>query len=304
MNQSANPKSLYVIGNGFDLWHGIPSKFSDFKRYVAVHEPRIFEDVETYLPAGDEWGQLEQALAGMDADALVNHLGQFMPSYGADDWRDAGHHDFQYEVKNCVNRLSAGLKIQFMNWIKGLPFPDRVDLKRRLTTLDPTAQYLSFNYTPTLAAIYGIDTQRVCFIHGSAAVEGDELILGHAWGPSTRPSLNSRDGIEEMDVRLFEANQIIDDYFSSTFKRSDEIILRHIDFFNNLFNVGQVIVLGHSLSGVDASYFTALLKAPALTDANWKFACRDQSEWSEKLLLLKILGIPVHKASPISWEDV
>lgn len=304
MNQSSKPERLYVIGNGFDLWHGIPSKFSDFKRYVAIHDPRIVEEVETYLPAGDEWGQLEQALAEMDVDALVDNLGQFMPSYGADDWSDAGHHDFQYEVESCVDRLSVGLKGQFTNWVKGLPIPGRADLKRALTTLDPNALYLSFNYTPTLSKIYGIDPQRVCFIHGSAALQDDELILGHAWNPSSRPSLNSRDDVEDMDVRLYEANQIIDDYFSSTFKQSDKIIRRHIDFFNNLSNVEQVIILGHSLSDVDAAYFTALLTVPALTVANWKFACRDLSEWPEKLLMLKTLGVSSHKASPISWENI
>ena len=107
-----------------------------------------------------------------------------------------------------------------------------------------------------------------------------------------------------MDVRLYEANQIIDDYFSSTFKQSDKIIRRHIDFFNNLSNVEQVIILGHSLSDVDAAYFTALLTVPALTVANWKFACRDLSEWPEKLLMLKTLGVSSHKASPISWENI
>ena len=28
------PNTLYVIGNGFDLWHGIPSGLGDFKHYV------------------------------------------------------------------------------------------------------------------------------------------------------------------------------------------------------------------------------------------------------------------------------
>jgi hypothetical protein len=28
-------ETLYIIGNGFDLHHGIPSKYSDFKIYLA-----------------------------------------------------------------------------------------------------------------------------------------------------------------------------------------------------------------------------------------------------------------------------
>ena len=78
MNQTATLKSLYVIGNGFDLWHDIPSRFGDFKVYVSENAPQIFNAVETYLPAGDEWNQLEQALAEMDVDALIDNLGHFI----------------------------------------------------------------------------------------------------------------------------------------------------------------------------------------------------------------------------------
>lgn len=30
-----NSRTLYVIGNGFDLWHGIPSSLAQFKQYVC-----------------------------------------------------------------------------------------------------------------------------------------------------------------------------------------------------------------------------------------------------------------------------
>jgi hypothetical protein len=304
MNQTATLKSLYVIGNGFDLWHDIPSRFGDFKAHVSENAPQIFNAVEAYLPAGDEWNQLEQALAEMDVDALIDNLGHFMTPYGAVDWSDSGHHDFQYEVENCVKCLSTGLKDQFASWVRGLPIPTQLDLSRRLKTLDPTAHYLSFNYTPTLKSVYGIDYRRVCFIHGSAATKDEELILGHAWSPTARTSLNSREDIEEIDVRLFEANEIIDGYFSSTFKKSAEIIQKHFDFFSHISGVEQVFVLGHSLSEVDSDYFATMLKIPALTVASWKIACRDLSEWPEKLISLHNLGIPTHKATPVIWESL
>ncbi|MGE8374592.1 MAG: bacteriophage abortive infection AbiH family protein [Diaphorobacter nitroreducens] len=304
MKRLAKPKCLYVIGNGFDLWHDIPSKFSDFKSYVSKNAPEVFEEVETYLPAGDEWNQLEQALAEMDVDALIDNLGHFMASYGADDWSDSGHHDFQYEVDNCVERLSTGLKHQFANWVRGLPIPNHLELGRRLTTLDPAAYYLTFNYTPTLKSVYGIDSRRVCFIHGNAAVQDEELILGHAWSPTVRPSLNSREDVEEMDVRMYEANEIIDSYFSSTFKRSAELIQKHAYFFDQLSDVEQVVILGHSLSEVDSEYFAALLEVPALKAANWMVACRSLSAWTDKLIDLQRLGIPTQRATAVIWDSL
>ncbi|MGE0315737.1 MAG: AbiH family protein [Lautropia sp.] len=36
------PSKLYVIGNGFELWHGISSSYAQFKEYVKrVHQPPI-----------------------------------------------------------------------------------------------------------------------------------------------------------------------------------------------------------------------------------------------------------------------
>ncbi|OYY26063.1 MULTISPECIES: AbiH family protein [unclassified Acidovorax] len=54
---------LYVIGNGFDLWHGIPSSYREFKSFVQEHDRDLFNAVENYLPAGKDWSDLESALA-------------------------------------------------------------------------------------------------------------------------------------------------------------------------------------------------------------------------------------------------
>lgn len=87
---------LYVIGNGFDLWHGIPSSLAEFKHYMQSADLDVYRDVEEYLPVGEDWCDLEKALAELDADMLTENLGHFMASYGANDWSDSGHHDFQY----------------------------------------------------------------------------------------------------------------------------------------------------------------------------------------------------------------
>ncbi|WP_231108950.1 bacteriophage abortive infection AbiH family protein [Cupriavidus metallidurans] len=220
-----HPTTLYVVGNGFDLWHGIPSGLGQFKEYVLATDRDIHREVEDYLPAGDDWCDLELALAELDADMLVDNLGHFMGAYGAEDWSDSGHHDFQYEVGNVVERLSKGLRTRFAEWIRDLPIPTHDTAPRRLATLDPQALFLTFNYTSTLDTLYGIDLARVLHIHGRSDAADDELVLGHAWNPQSRPSLNDRPDIEEIDTRVAEANDIIDDYFSATFKRSEELTL-------------------------------------------------------------------------------
>ncbi|MEQ9870509.1 bacteriophage abortive infection AbiH family protein [Pectobacterium odoriferum] len=298
------PATLYIIGNGFDLWHCIPSGFEHFKSYVQAAGSDVYREVEEYLPVGKNWSELEHALAALDADMLIDNLGHFMASYSDEDWSDAGHHDFQYEVENTVDRLSKELQTHFANWVRMLRIPTRDTAPKLLPNLDRQALFLNFNYTSTLNTVYGIDPQQILFIHGCAAKPDDVLILGHTWNPSSRHSLNDRHDIAEMDTRLIEANDIIDSYFSLTFKRSAEIIAQHSAFFESLVAVEQVIVLGHSLSDVDASYFQALLAQPGVAQAQWTIAVRDLNEWPDKQSLLEALELPQNNTKPILWQDL
>lgn len=297
------PRKLYVIGNGFDLWHGIPSSLAQFKQYIQATDSDIYREVENYLPAQDDWSDLERSLADMDVDALIDNLGHFMSSYGAEDWSDAGHHDFQYEVQNAVEHLSTGLRLRFSEWIRALPIPTPATAKRQLTMLDTDGAFFSFNYTNTLGSVYGVPPEKILFIHGCADLADDDLVLGHAWHPQTRRSLNDRPDIEDIDTRLMEANDIIDDYFSATFKRSADLIMQHRGFFDALTGIEQVIVLGHSLSDVDAAYFTALLEQHSVAEATWFIACRSPDEWPEKQLLLTKLGVNPSKTLPVTWDS-
>lgn len=296
--------TLYLIGNGFDLWHGIPSSLAKFKQYVRLVDPDIYREVEEYLPTREDWSDLELALADIDVNVIIDNLGHFMSSYGADDWSDSGHHDFQYEVQNVVNRLSIELRKRFTEWVRKLPIPSPETTRKRLANLDAGAVFFSFNYTSTLEKLYGVDSARILFIHGRADLENDQLVLGHGWEPQNRKSLNDYPGIEEIDSRLFEANDILDDYFSATYKPSKELITENRAFFNNLTNTKQVIVLGHSLSPVDSAYFSALLEQHSIAKAQWQVACRSPEEWVVKRTQLTSLGIDPAKAIPIFWDKL
>lgn len=168
--------------------------------------------------------------------------------------------------------------------------------------MDPSALFFNFNYTSTLSQLYGIDPQQILHIHGRADDSDEELVLGHAWDPRSRRSLNDRPDIEEVDTRMVEANDIIDDYFSSTFKRSEELIRQHSAFFDALTNIEQVVVLGHSLSEVDALYFQALLGRPSVATSQWTVACRKAEEWPAKQARLIEMGLRQGAALPVFWQ--
>lgn len=297
------PSTLYVIGNGFDLWHGIPSSYARFKEYVRRRDRELFDAVDRYLPADEDWSDLESALADIDVDNIIDDLGQFMQAYSAEDWSDAGHHDFQYEVDLVVQRLSTELRTRFGEWIRSLVIPTLGTATQRLRSIDTNAAFLTFNYTSTLGSLYAVPHSHVLHIHGEARMQDSELILGHAWNPAQRRSLNDRPDIEDIDTRLMEAHDILDDYFSRTFKPSERLIREHQAFFDQLSAIETVHVLGHSLSDVDLPYIQALLRVPSVAAAHWYVACRSEQERSAKYDRLVTLGVDAQRAAAALWSD-
>lgn len=294
---------LYIIGNGFDLYHNMQTSFADFRVFAETNARDTFNAVESYLSISDDWADLELALADLDVDFVIEDLGHFMLSYSADDWSESGHHDFQYEVGRVVEYLSSELICCLKDWISQVKIPDK-DSVRRLKTINQDAFFLTFNYTSTLAYLYDIAANRTLHIHGSIADPEQKIILGHAWNPVNRKSLNDRQDIEVVDIRLMEANSIIDQYFSSTFKPSRQLIDDNRSFFERLCGVSEVVVLGHSLSVIDAEYYRELLTIPSITTAKWTVACRPEDNHQEKIQRLVGFGISLPKVNLIDWSYI
>ena len=41
-------RTLYIIGNGFDIYHGIKSKYTDFKHYLYCNNRKVYDLFEKY----------------------------------------------------------------------------------------------------------------------------------------------------------------------------------------------------------------------------------------------------------------
>lgn len=296
-------KILYVVGNGFDLHHSIPSSYRCFKCFVQSRDSDVYEWVESYIPAGEEWADLEVALAGIDTDNIVDDLAQFLPSYGADDWSDSGHHDFPYEVERVASGLSSTLQCLFTQWIRSLPIPNPESAPNRLKTLDPDGCFLTFNYTPTLSKVYGIPTHQVLHIHGCTD-EDDNLVLGHAWAANERPSLSHSSDLETQDSRVTEALNELDDYFERTFKPSSRIISDNAEFFRGLDSVEEVVILGHGLSDVDRIYFEAIVSGLKGRTVPWTIAVRTSEGIEINRSRLSFFGVPTQQMRWKLWADM
>ncbi len=51
---------LYIIGNGFDLYHHLPSTYYDFRDFVKEKDPFVFGIIEKYFDyTGAFWHAFE-----------------------------------------------------------------------------------------------------------------------------------------------------------------------------------------------------------------------------------------------------
>jgi len=295
-------QTLYVIGNGFDLHHHLPTQYKHFKDYLRTADPEVYTWVDSYVPVEGDWSDLEAALAYLDTDNIVSELEMFLASYSDENWSDSGHHDFQYEVDRVASGLSRTLQTRFGDWIRSIVIPDRANVRTLLPGLDRNAAFLTFNYTSTLTKLYDVPTDHILFIHGDGADEASELVLGHAWEAGDRVSMQSKLDEEDHDHRVMEAFGTLDEYFEATFKPSGLIIQQNATFFESLGSIREVVVLGHSLSDVDRAYFVALVEA-LTARPGWTVAVRTVDEAPFKAQCLAAFGVPHERVIYRLWSD-
>lgn len=295
--------SLYIIGNGFDRYHNIPSDYRDFGHYLETVDSATYREVETYFSVdNDFWWEFEKQLASFDTDAVIDYASQFLMSYGAEDWSDSGHHDYQYELDRVVKAVSTTLKMHFVEWIRQLPLPTDASFKGELLPLDARARYLTFNYTQTLQQIYRIPDSHILHIHGSASNPTDHLVLGHGWQRATSDSLNYGVDLSEADIRVIEGNRIVDDYFAATFKPTHQIITMQQQFFESLRSLRQIFVLGHSLSEVDAPYLAEIVRNIDASTVRWKISYHNDP--TSALESFSKLGVDMSLVTFLRLDDV
>lgn len=287
---------LYIIGNGFDIRHGLPTRYKHFKSYVAKNDKELYDAIEEYIPAGDEWNELESALGEIDYELILQNSEMFLVTYNTEDWSDAYHHDYQYEVDKITRMLSARLKEQFADWVKGINIADAYNSEQYIPPIPRESLYFSFNYTNTLQQIYAVPDAQIMHIHGNCSYDED-LILGHSF--RVEKSLNPCIGPDQ-DIRIAEAYDSIDKYFGNTFKPSKDIIKEENVFFSSLKNVDEVIVLGHSLAEVDGEYFAEINKSIPKS-ARWIVALYKGEEKSGSL---EDYDVRASNISFVLYEDI
>ncbi|WP_029263991.1 MULTISPECIES: bacteriophage abortive infection AbiH family protein [unclassified Microbacterium] len=250
--------TLYVLGNGFDLNHELPTRYDPDLKNLAIQVERFPGEWESYSFDADLWSSVEQLLAHPDVDIILDHLGNYSPDLSSD--RESDRDSVIHEAEQL---LEFPLE----------EFAEKADQKLETTKPEakfvrlfrPDDYFLTFNYTHTLEWLYGVPSSHILHLHGEVGVS--QLIIGYEPG--------ALQGIASLDQWDDEANY---EHYRS---RAYDAVKRRLAEFEKVYQhealndfvdriphaPERIVVFGHSLGSVDRPYFKSL--AGLFPDAQW-----------------------------------
>lgn len=281
---------LYIIGNGFDLWHGLPTRYNDFYDFAKA----TLDAYECYYWLGvsdkELWHDFENDLSCFDWK-------QFYEDHDGTD-SDSGPSDFyclEDDLVEQTDRHVEGIKEAFQEWIEGI---DISDAKKKFD-FSQDATFITFNYTSTLQSVYGIGEERVFHIHGRAN-QYDDLIFGHGKTMEEEPE---QDENGDSNRWMGTDSETAAKYpFYALQKPVAKVLEANSSRFDSARLADEIIVVGHSLNDIDLPYFKEL--ATRGEGARWLVFCYTETDKELAMKQLIKCGIESSKIQTFGYDDL
>lgn len=243
-------KSLIIIGNGFDLAHGIESSYWNFKCWLGSrNNQRIIDLMDVFFShVTDVWSNAEQALGEYDEEEILSYC------------RPDEEFDYDHSLSSSARiedspdsiflPVLEEFKSAFYEWVISIDIDD----VESIYTFSPQYLFLTFNYTDTLESIYGINEGQIAHIHGSRLASYD-FVIGH----SNRRNPKDVWSKEGLTFEL-QAHENIVTWMNELVKSYADNIQCHRAFFDNLNGIKNILTYGHSMAEVDWPYFEEIIR--------------------------------------------
>jgi len=311
------PKTLYIIGNGFDRHHELDSSYDSFALFLDTRHSEIYELLVKYFPLPDVgfinnyytsdkynlpynlWANFERDLATLDIETIIEDHSYLAENSGSDDFRAGDWYSCESEIHKIVETLTTKLVEAFREFILAINFPDEVKIRNKILALEKNSIYLSFNYTNTLERYYSISPNNIHYIHGKASNPDEEIYLGHGVNPEEfeEEEEDVPEGLDDDQLEkgkyhhsYNEVKKAAINYFKRSHKPTEEII-KQSTFFDNIKDVNRVIILGHSLSEVDLPYFRKIVQSLSFYMIPYKISYYSDEESQSHLNTMLSLGL-------------
>lgn len=303
--------SLFIIGNGFDIAHGIPTAFGNFRSFLIDLYPQALElrDEIVYLEdlknidpgefaaeillnamdkaAGKNWCNFEEALAYINFNNKLPKPNHKENETHQEDCELMGRYLLYMNIlTNGFINYSKIWQDFFRLWIKDIEVQIEngkfapIDQLKTLFS-QPDARFFTFNYTKTLQKLYGV--KKVIHIHNRV---GQKLIFGHS-----KEHICYGDFITETNEGPFIASSFLDDMIMSFKKDTEQPINKYNDFFKKLdYKIDKVYSYGFSYGKVDSVYIKRIIEKIS-TDATWYFTSYEgQNSKALRVKKIKLRG--------------
>ena len=238
--------TLYIIGNGFDLHFQLKTGVSDFKDYLKKYVTFDgWNALDTFDSYGVGWGEYEDSLADLELDELAELI--VSPNYMSDHEsdRDGGIVEMELRVESLRHCIWSALEDMVNNANNDLCL-----IPKQPPFAMPGDAILSFNYTDTIEALFDhLSLIPMLHIHGNY-INQDDLIFGYCDGKKYGETFFAQN-IDEYDYYIEEQKKRLVDFYNQLKKNKQTDLL--LNFLSNI-SANKVVVLGHSMSNVDAEY--------------------------------------------------
>lgn len=300
-------KHLYIIGNGFDIYTGLATRYSDFRLWLENNYPFIYENLQSVYGIDAEWwNDFEMQLGELDINkfikkftppekttreiiAEVEHRKKLDKKYGSDMLPESP----DSYCARCLGGLLDVLQYCFEKWIEDchsvIVDPQYICIEKE------DSFFINFNYTDVLEVLYKIPEERVLHIHGRFK-KHERLIYGHSKSLFAS-SMNYDEEKVCSELNMYNKNPY-------------EHIYRHPELKDILKDVEYVHIYGFSLSPVDEDYLDWIFRNVTY-DSKWEvswFSEEDKNRidkfvlehWGlkERLNLVRLEDIPKTIAIP------
>lgn len=286
-------KALYIIGNGFDLWHSLPTSYADFYKFAQG----TLDEIENYylfdLNATDPWHDFENALGAFDADGFFDFHNEV--DITSDDFRPRDIYGLEDGLTEQTDMHVSKVRKIFNDWVNTID----VSYAKRKIKFPEHSQFITFNYTSTLQSIYDIEDSRVLHIHGRAGKNGN-LIFGHGENVSEPPDFDEN-GDSTSD--MFSDAERAARYPLYAFKKPvDDILEKNESYFYTINDIDEIVIIGHSLNTIDQPYFSRINDSAA--NAQWKVFCYTKDEEKGHTQSLVNCGVCPDRIEIMTYADL
>ena len=200
---------LYIIGNGFDCYHGAKCSYAEFRKYLLRHRPYVLATFDLYFgprslmnsfesfkdclrcleiswgcsPGGvypkttwaenNLWWRFEEHLADLNREKVLDVLDVVLPDCDedSDGFRYCDYYLGLDGISDMLNSCTFEMRYQLHKWINTLAYGK--GFKKCLLDIDKNARFLTFNYTDFLESVVFI--RHVAIVRKTGGVNAISL---------------------------------------------------------------------------------------------------------------------------------